>query len=131
MNTGLVNNYSTSEKVGGTWIDGKPIYQKTIVDTLPSATTAGTNVSKTVAIGASIELGWIVFGIRHTTVNGVIQQFPSFSVEHSASNNIVTQLMINTNSASSDKNSLRIFNDNPPWNGSPVYVTLQYTKTTD
>lgn len=31
------DNYSTNEKVVGTWVDGKPLYQKTFaIDTTPS-----------------------------------------------------------------------------------------------
>ncbi len=31
-----LDNYSTKEQVVGTWIDGKPLYQKTIVTNAPS-----------------------------------------------------------------------------------------------
>lgn len=37
-------SYSTTEKIVGTWVDGSPIYKKTIdVGTLPNATTKGVN----------------------------------------------------------------------------------------
>ena len=32
----IINNYSTSEQRIGTWINGKPLYRKTYVETLSS-----------------------------------------------------------------------------------------------
>lgn len=40
--------YSLDEQVVGTWIDGKPIYQKTIQDTMPTVTANGGEVSKAI-----------------------------------------------------------------------------------
>ena len=42
--------YSTTEQRIGTWIDGKPLYQITIQDTMPTITTDGTRVMKTIDI---------------------------------------------------------------------------------
>lgn len=45
------HNYSTSEEVVGTWINGKPIYQKTVpIGALPNNTTAGYEI-----VGEAIE----------------------------------------------------------------------------
>lgn len=45
------HNYSTSETIVGTWIDGKPIYQKTVpIGALPNNTTTGFEV-----VGEAIE----------------------------------------------------------------------------
>ena len=67
------NNYSTKEQVIGQWLDGKPIYQKTInTGALPNKTT------KTVAHNISnidivIEIRGI--GIRSTTTTGTTANF--------------------------------------------------------
>lgn len=37
INQNMINEYSTKEKIVGKWIDGKPIYRKTIfVSSLPN-----------------------------------------------------------------------------------------------
>lgn len=51
--------YSFTEQVIGTWIDGKPLYRKIISSTLPKVTTDGTNVASTVPINANIDFGYI------------------------------------------------------------------------
>lgn len=47
------NDYSTSEKIVGTWIDGKPIYQKTFTFNTPS--TADTNTDVVSSIPSNID----------------------------------------------------------------------------
>ena len=39
-NSSISNNYSTDEQVVGTWIDGKPLYQKTLTTTTTIPTSA-------------------------------------------------------------------------------------------
>ena len=48
-------NYSTDEQTIGTWIDGKPLYQKTIVTSLPNTSTDGSAVTNGISLfGLSI-----------------------------------------------------------------------------
>lgn len=44
VNIGTGNDYSTDEQIIGTWIDGKPLYQKTYEITTPSVTATPTAV---------------------------------------------------------------------------------------
>ena len=108
------SSYSTSEvKTSATWIDGKPIYRKTInIDSLPNAT------SKNVAHGIS-SLGIMVDmrGVAFYT-NGISLPLPFVSI---------SQASISLNSTSTDI-VITTANDRTAASGC---VTLWYTKTTD
>ena len=107
-------HYSTEEKVVGTWIDSKPIYQKTInFGALPNTTTKNvahgiSNFKKIVNIISIVDWGSggssLSFAGSRDTTQGI-----SLYVEGS---NIVIV-------TETDRSSLT------------AYITLQYTKTTD
>ena len=107
-------NYSTSEKIVGTWIDGKPLYQKTVsLGNLPNAT------SKNVAHGIS-NLSYV------TSLEGTAVRIAGTFAAHSMNMNDGT-MRINTkivgdNIVISTASDLSSFIGN---------VTIQYTKTTD
>lgn len=106
--------YSTEEQVIGTWIDGKPLYQKTVnCGALPNATT------KNIAHGISNLNHVINYKGWCYNINGI--DAPLLFVDKTAvGHNIAiysnkTNIIIETGIDRSD------------WNG---FVTLQYTKTT-
>lgn len=112
---GSDTDYSTTEKIVGTWIDGKPIYQKTIdCGALPN------NTLKIVAHGIN-NLNHVInysgWCYDSTGLDGpVVFVSPS---------SIAAQV-----SLYSDKINLHIGSGNDLSDFS-CYVTLQYTKTTD
>ena len=106
-------NYSTDETVVGQWIDGKPIYQKTIE--LSSAITASSNTwADTGITGASLNIdkfvGQNAVAIDNTASSGSYISFPVYVAI--VSNNIK---LLQTRT---EQHQIKIF-------------TLQYTKTTD
>lgn len=121
-------DYSTDEKVVGTWIDGKPIYQKTIsCGQVPQAVTSGTRVNKEVAHGI-------------TNIDRVISLIGSCyktSSLHACEPIMPVQLaMNNTNTPGLnvriDATNIILVNSNTAYNGMlNIYATIQYTKTTD
>lgn len=120
--------YSEDEQVVGTWIDGKPIYQKTIVTTTPNCTKDGTAVAKAVAVGASIDTVASFKGFAYNT--NAWFDLPRYSY---SAGNLMRALVItiNDNTATSDKNCIRISNSYTNWSNNNCIVTVQYTKTTD
>lgn len=109
-------NYSTEEKVVGTWIDGKPIYRKVInFGALPNATTkrVAHNISNLKSI-IKIE------GIADRG-DGFFQSIPL--VYRSSDNAYNASLAIEGTDISIQTNQ-----DRSEFSG---YVTLEYTKTTD
>ena len=110
--------YSTEEQRVGTWIDGKPLYRKTIVanfELLKQETNK--NYDKTIAHNISNFSKCIKASLAEQ--NGILC-FPYLTREGG------TTAIINV-----DKNNvtIRTYNDN--WTQRDWYITLEYTKTTD
>lgn len=110
------SSYSTSEvKTNATWIDGKPIYKKTIdFGSLPN------NSTKNVAHGIS-NLGDVI-DIRGTAKSSWgTHQLPL--VFSGSDVNYITNVSVNATNISMSNSADR--------SGFTAYVTLWYTKTTD
>ena len=110
--------YSTEEQRVGTWIDGKPLYRKTIVanfELLKQETNK--NYDKTIAHNISNFSKCIKASLAEQ--NGILC-FPYLTRGGG------TTAIINV-----DKNNvtIRTYNDN--WTQRDWYITLEYTKTTD
>ena len=108
-----IHNYSTEEQIVGTWIDGKPIYEKVI--------NSGYLTNNSITIDVS-----------HLNINDVIQlkgiaftddkkQFRPITLGTSDSNSIRIDF---TN------NNVRIFTW-ADWSSYNSFIIIQYTKTTD
>lgn len=120
VSIGEETEYSTSEKIVGTWIDGKPIYQKTITGyNLPSAivdgTYANTNIPYPSGFDRLISLDGVVknpSGINACSINGGVDSngtgYPIIAFV--GSSNIV----VGANKAS--------------LSGFEIVLTIQYTK---
>lgn len=140
-NTMFSNNYSTTEKVVGKWIDGKPVYQKTIVVTDFSTPTKEDEQCKYFTIDtASLSIdhvlnmsGFLRFSYKsdrtvwnYRFINSTIvypgEQFDTWEKAKTLS------IYGSTNS-----NTISITIGNIPFNyyDKSLYVTIQYTKTTD
>ena len=118
--------YSTDERVVGTWIDGKPIYQKTITGTFPSTTStsafdAGSNIANNVAEIINY-YGKATFPGDFPNV--VTQTMPMTDISLTFTTKIwgyVNQGILNLWGVNS--NSIMV--------NQPFVFTIQYTKTTD
>ena len=108
--------YSLKEKMIGYWIDGKPLYEKTVeCGALPNAT------AKNVAHGIS-NIDTIIkldaFGYRSS--DGVIIPIPLAT--HTGENQI---------NVYASRTFIEIYTANDRSSYSESYVTLRYTKTND
>lgn len=113
----LSNNstYSTTEQVVGTWIDGKPIYRKTIAYTGTALSSGTTSIQHNISnIGAHRQIVGSEFWYNNNMWNGVITA-SSYCTVNAVHNNSIDV------SVSNDFAGLF----------SPLYITLEYTKTTD
>ena len=126
--TTLIGNdtdYSTTEKIIGTWIDGRPLYQKVIVGTLPNCTTEGTVVASNVN-----------HGITNVDLIFIASAFVKDYADWPATSSMTRILPYTLNSGSQMKVSIgrtqiQYANGAKTMNGSSVYSVAQYTKTTD
>lgn len=119
------HEYSTTEQVVGTWIDGKPIYEKTINFGALPADNNGKNVS-TGLLASSIDMVIHIDGFSYTTdYRKVSRTLPYSYVKDPHNIHVGWWTQINGDyihiycMTSYDRS-----NEN-------AYVTIQYTKTTD
>ncbi len=122
INTSEIQNikdaevYSTSEKVVGTWIDGKPLYQKTIQMQTVSAGTTGTyNISD-----LNCDTVWIDFG-NSFAYSGEI----TLPINRTHTGNIASQSDVRIT-----RSTITIICGGGTSAGNPI-ITIKYTKTTD
>lgn len=120
-------DFSTSEKVVGTWIDGKTLFQRTIVDTMPVVETAGTAVNK------AINLGFLADKI--VNVQGFIFRggfcIPMPYTNYSDGKWYYAGVVTVHGNQSQTPNILNIKSSQNVFSNEPVYVTIQYTKASD
>lgn len=117
--------YSTTEHVVGTWIDGKPIYQITLQDTVPNTTT-GTFATKSIDLSSyNIEFLNIVNAVMRLTIdnNTTFSNLPYLE-------NDGNQIKLFADFSTSQK-VLNIRSSAGYRSGASLYITIQYTKTTD
>lgn len=119
------NDYSTTEQIVGTWIDSKPLYQKTIQATTPVSTSSSNNtVTQEVSI-SNVDTVVSVNGFIKTSTNQNIP-LPSVWVSGFLAGVISTV-------ASASKVDVVIYvaeASHATWKNAPAYITIQYTKTT-
>ena len=109
ISIGSDTDYSTEEKIVGTWIDGKPLYQKTIV----GKTNSSINLWKTIGTISNMDIGMVVGGYV-LAGNYVPIQYAGYG----------SAVVINANG------EVNHFTDNSSLLNKDIYVIVQYTKTT-
>ena len=123
-------HYSESETCIGTWVDGKPLYQKVFFIT-PSTWNASSAESNTrVAIGASVK-NIISINSFYIGVNdSFVLLLPLFNNGNSS---MRMQVRAETNTFPNYPNTVDLvfYGDFSGWNISKVMAVVQYTKTTD
>lgn len=128
------NDYSTTEHIIGTWIDGKKLYQKTInfgaLPTGPSGTSS-TN-SKTVDTGVSnIDRVISLSGYARRGTDGVVLPVPRVSVAPTVVSGTTRTTSDGVNViyvASTNKVRIDVSADQSAY--TECYITIKYTKTT-
>ena len=111
VNNGQV--YSTEEKVVATWIDGKPIYQKTIAFTFVGSSTVYVDISDNIDI--------VLYAYAYAKNSKYMYNIAMYT------QGIGGEFLYDY----AHPNQLRIKNSNKDFDNSSGYVTVQYTKTTD
>ena len=114
------DSYSTSEQMIGTWVDGKPLYRKTIQKTVAANATLNFNLTDLGINNADVIFIDVGNSTAHynTPVGGAYSSINFYSGTNDYGNvyvNYDRQLVIKNNSGSNRD----------------MYITLKYTKTTD
>ena len=108
-----MHNYSTEEKVVGTWIDGKPIYQKTIDFSFVGSSTVNVDISDNIYD--------VLYAYAFAKNSKYMYNISMYTQGQGG------QILYDY----ANPNKLRIKNTNPDFDNSSGYVTVQYTKKTD
>ena len=118
------NDYSTSEKIVGTWIDGKPIYQRTYTGTLPATIDDGTEVTLGTISDISLLLDAKGY-CKYSTGEVVVPQTNG----RVSNNNTVYSIVVFRNNTSVVMYLAGTYASDT-FAGQAYAVTIQYTKTT-
>lgn len=124
ISIGNENEYSTTEKVIGTWIDGKPLYQKTYQLTFGSITdNTNTTVSEDIS---SLNTEFCKVGEAQfiDADNGC----SPISSWYSSNNFYFLRAWIANDGATK---MLKISSNRQYYSNKPVFITIQYTKTSN
>lgn len=104
-------NYSLEEQVIGTWIDGKPLYQKTFIITSPSVIKKECIYSTDLT---DIDTIWVTDGfLKHSSY--------SFSINYGT--DITTSVCAD--------GSIYIYLTSQAYTNLETYITVRYTKATE
>ena len=119
------NTYSTAEQRIGTWIDGKPLYERTVSTPSPTVTTDGTDSIAHIDISNTIDFSFISFQIAYATQ----QCFPLPYVVVATPPRRMT-CRTDRNSGT-NMTSITILSNGTGFNNTTTVATIRYTKTTD
>ena len=122
------NDYSTDEKVIGKWIDGKPVYQKTVFTTTPAADKLNTIVA-VAELNVSIDTVVDYNVIINYATTAPAQKGSPIVLTNTLEGGVKT--MISPNSYVSNPNKVLMVLTSTLFGNLPAHVTVQYTKTTD
>ncbi len=128
------DNYSTDEKVVGTWIDGKPLYQKTIIFESPNVTKDGVDSEKYIQLNSSIDYSNVVSVNQSSGSSFANVPLTLWVTDETTSPKKVRvswSAIIFNNQHPTLANKIRFQCNDTALNGHTIYLTIQYTKTTD
>jgi len=112
--------YSQEETVVGTWIDGKPVYRRTLLLTSPPTATA-TSVFSNIVTQWEIDTCVKVNAILQKVNGRSNTKYPSTTI-FSSSNWFCVYIL---------DDNLTIHANNAAYTNQPVTISIKYTKTTD
>lgn len=124
ISIGVDTDYSTTEKIVGTWIDGKYIYQKSFSFTMSATSTNGTEVDNFIDVGAQVDKFISFQGIATTSAG--YHDFPSI---YTNGGYVRVMGYHNSTSITENKNKINVKNAWTNVNNNPAWLTVQYTKT--
>lgn len=113
---GYAHHYSTTEQVIGTWIDGKPLYEKTYTQTYTNGGSKQIDISD-----IPFDYIWMSEGSSAIAYNNSVQ-----TLNYGTGGNYTVFALVNRNGKYIE--TACSGNEWMPWT---VYITLRYTKTTD
>ena len=125
------NTYTTGEQIVGRWLDGKPIYQKTILDSF------GANVTDTkIVFNFTYNIDTVISLNAMTNYGGpgTSSSTSNYWQPLTMINNSIqycSKVWVEVENTTSHNCNLLLYNTNSVLINKPVICTVLYTKTTD
>lgn len=116
------HKYSTEEQIVGEWIDGKPIYEIVIEDTMPSYT-SGTIATKLVNPPSGVDKVLDITVMMYALANKNTRKLPN-----SGSDSTATSIQISADTYIGSTGEIVLRSCNSSHNGKNVIIFLRYTK---
>lgn len=119
------NDYSTSEKIVGTWIDGKPLYQKTLTLDYPTVTADGTvafNNITDLGLGIDKVISCSGVGYDPTGTSPIMYYLSPLYISNA-------KLLQRINFDKDHNDRVSLTSETTATNGFKCDITVQYTKT--
>lgn len=120
ISIGSDTDYSTTEKIVGTWIDGRPIWQKTIQDIIPAF-----NADKTVSL-TDLDIDLYLGQKSVVAAADTTPVLDSYIAEPGTMSGYIARVQVFMSSV----NVLYIRNKYEQQAGKTIYITIQYVKAT-
>ena len=121
-----LDNYATTERVVGTWIDGKPLYEITIEINAPQVSSDGTEKSVNGVISSNVDFAFIVGAYAKYNVSPyyTVWTMPYY-------NNSMRYIKSFTQIQDGTTRIWQIASNGTAYNSCICYLIIRYTKTTD
>lgn len=121
-----LDNYSTTEQMIGTWIDGKPLYRKIVTSAFPQVTSDGTQVYTSIDLSSlSPEEVIIEWANTFNAAKTSTQMFPiARNIGTTSNSELIARVLYSSN-------YLYIYCKIQSYNTNTLIASILYTKTTD
>ena len=121
-----LDNYSTTEQMIGTWIDGKPLYRKIVTNAFPQVTSDGTQAYTSIDLSSlSPEEVIIEWANTFNAAKTSTQMFPiARNVGTTSNSELIARVLYSSN-------YLYIYCKIQSYNTNTLIASILYTKTTD
>lgn len=126
ISSNAIHNYSTTERVVGTWTNGKPLYEKVITGTTPNVSTEGTSAHSEVEITESTNIDecFITNAFVKYSNNNSIWSCPYY-------NNDMKFVKAQLTRGSNQIWKTDLISNGTVYNNCSYKIIVNYTKTTD
>jgi len=131
--TNVGDYYNTDEKIVGVWVNGKPLYQKTVLCHFANSITEGTDIYERTPIGNNnLDFAYVYDWFFDMTTWKVIMNNTAWGcIMDTVSNKSTACNCWASVIYSNDSYDIRLGTNRHAFEGMSAYVTVRYTKSTD
>lgn len=133
-----LNSYSINERVIGTWVNGKPLYEKTLIIDAPENEVTSRHYTTVYTMPSEVDMGYIEYGnswFEYSDGNGTYKQPLSFYLNSNATFSSDEYWGFRYNQKTTGQHTISYLTQGNNWlvstTGCKFYITVRYTKSID